>query len=83
VAAIASLPAQAAPSSPETFEMKTTALAEAMICAFPAILGVLPPKSQRSAISILNAALAADMIEDDDTRKVLQCLACQPRIHDK
>ena len=62
--------------------MKATAVAEAMICAFTAILEVMPPPAQRSAINILNAALAADategagvrMIADADTRKVVECL---------
>ena len=56
--------------------MKTTAVAEAMICAFSAIFEVLPARSQRCVISILNAALAANAIEDADARKVVECLVC-------
>jgi hypothetical protein len=55
--------------------MKTTAVAEAMICAFSAIFEVLPTRSQRCINSILDAALADEVIEDVDARKLLGSLA--------
>jgi hypothetical protein len=57
--------------------LKPTAVAEAMICAFSAIVEALPDRSQERVVSILNAALAADDIGDADARAVVQCLVCQ------
>jgi hypothetical protein len=62
--------------------MKPAAVVEAMICAFSAIVDVSPPRSQRSVIAILNAALV-DAIEDADARKVVECLAYQRGIDDR
>ena len=57
--------------------MKSTAVAEAMICAFSAIVEALPADSQQRVASILSAILAADAIGDADARAVLECLVCQ------
>jgi hypothetical protein len=46
-----------------------------MICAFAAIMEALPPLSQQRVASILNAALADNVIEDVDAREVVRCLA--------
>jgi hypothetical protein len=54
--------------------MKTTAVAEAMICVFSAIFEVLPTRSQRCVNSILDATLAEDVIEDANARKLLESL---------
>jgi hypothetical protein len=60
--------------------MKTSAVAEAMICAFSAIFEVLPARSQRHVESILDAALAGDVIEDADARELLDCLRQAPTV---
>jgi hypothetical protein len=57
--------------------VKPTAVAEAMICAFSAIVEALPAHSQQRVVSILNAAIAAEAIGDADARAVLECLVCQ------
>jgi hypothetical protein len=54
--------------------MKTTAVAEAMICVCSAIFEVLPTRSQRCVNSILDSILAEDVIEDADARKLLENL---------
>jgi hypothetical protein len=59
--------------------MKTSAVAEAMICAFSAIFEALPAESQRCAKSILNVALAGVVIEDADARKLVECLVDEGR----
>jgi hypothetical protein len=58
--------------------MKATAVAEAMICVFTAIVEVLPARSQRCVAGILSAALAGDVIEDADARKLVECLRESP-----
>jgi hypothetical protein len=62
--------------------MKTTAVAEAMICAFSAIFEVLPTRSQRCINLILDAALADEVIEDVDARNLLESLAVKQRSAD-
>jgi hypothetical protein len=54
--------------------MKTSAVAEAMICAFSAIFEVLPSESRRCVTGILNAALADVAIKDADARRLVECL---------
>jgi hypothetical protein len=54
--------------------MKTTAVAEAMICVFSAIFEALPSHSQQRVDSILSAALRTKMMEDADAVRVLECL---------
>jgi hypothetical protein len=54
--------------------MKPTAVAEAMICVFTAIVEVLPAGSRRCVAGILSAALAGDVIEDADARRLVECL---------
>jgi hypothetical protein len=64
-----------APNSfPSGHTMKTTALAEAMICAFSAIFEVLPTQSQRGINSILSSAIAAKVIKDANALRLLECL---------
>jgi hypothetical protein len=63
-------------------KMKTTAVAEAMICAFSAIFEVLPTRSQRCVNLILDAALADAVIEDVDARNLLESLAVKERSAD-
>jgi hypothetical protein len=58
--------------------MKTTSVAEAMICAFSAIVETLPESSQHRINSILNAALSTKTVEDADAVRVLECLV-EPR----
>jgi len=60
--------------------LKPTAVAEAMICAFSAIVEALPASSQQPVVSILNATIAADAISDDDARAVVECLIYQPEL---
>jgi hypothetical protein len=59
--------------------MKSTAVAEAMICAFTAVFEALPAASQRCVEGILNAALAGDAIEDAEARKLVGCLVGERR----
>jgi hypothetical protein len=58
--------------------MKTSAVAEAMICVFSALFEVLPERSQRYVESILNAALAGDALQDVEARELLDCLRRAP-----
>ena len=58
--------------------MKPTAVAEAMICAFSAIVEALPADSRQRVASILNAAISADAVVDADARAVVECLICRP-----
>jgi hypothetical protein len=57
--------------------MKTTALAEAMICAFSAILEVLPAQYQGRIAWILSSAVAGNLITDADAVRVLDCLVTE------
>jgi hypothetical protein len=54
--------------------MKTTALAEAMICIFSVVFEALPAQSQRRINSILTAALSAKVISDADAVRVIESL---------
>lgn len=58
--------------------MKTTALAEAVVTAFSAIIEAMPAHSQERVAAILSLALAGDTIVDPEARAVVKCLACHP-----
>jgi hypothetical protein len=58
--------------------MKSTVTPQTLICVFTAIIDGLPARSRRTIDATLTALLAAGIIKDDETIKVVECLVENP-----
>jgi hypothetical protein len=60
--------------------MKTANVAQALVCAFTAVVEVLPTQHRRSVNNILRSAIADGMV-DNQTARVLKRLVDEPPPH--